>query len=285
MAEALGALAPGAGLAARRSLLVAVLAVVAASRFAGAPLVWLVAALLALGVLLGALHALAVTDSETRTAGVPIESLVLPVLVAYAAVGLLALVPMGLGVVAGLGAVAFVLDRVLGLEARLLAADRTPGDVERTQVLVWAIVAAFLGFLGTAALIPGGLPEPGSATAGATVSGGGLAETRLVALAGVDALVAGLVGYRIVALRVPDLGLAIASALTYAGVTAIAAATLRAADIPRLVGPALLTLVVFLWDAFHSPPTGRRADPRWLAQLALLGVLGAAVVLWNLALR
>ena len=279
MAEAVGPLAPGAGAAARRSLVVGVIVVVAASRFAAVPLVWPVAALLALGVLLGALHALAVTDSETRIAGVPIEALFLPVVVAYAAVGVLALVPMGLGVVVALGLVALVLDRVLALEARLLAADRTPSDLDRTQVVVWAIVAAFLAFTGTAAIVPGGLPEPGgSGTAG------GLDEVGLVVLASVDALVAGLVGYRIVALRVPELGLAIASAVTYAGVIAIAAATLRAADIPRLIGPALLALVVFLWDAFHSPPTGRR-DPRWIAQVALLAALGAAVVVWNLALR
>ena len=279
MAEAVGPLAPGAGAAARRSLVVAVVVVVAASRFAALPLAWPVAAMLALGVLLGALHALAVTDSETRIAGVPIEALFLPVVVAYAAVGVVALIPMGLGVVVALGLVALVLDRVLALEARLLAADRTPSDLDRTQVIVWAIVAAFLAFTGTAAIAPGGLPEPGgSATAG------GLDEVGLVVLASVDAAIAGLVGYRIVALRVPELGLAIASALTYAGVIAIAAATLRAADIPRLIGPALLTLVVFLWDAFHSPPT-RRRDPRWFAQVGLLAALGAAVVLWNLALR
>ena len=82
VAEAVGALTPGAGVTARRSLVVATIAVVAASRFAGAPAVWPVAALVALGVLLGALHALAVTDSETRTAGVPVESLFLPVVVA-----------------------------------------------------------------------------------------------------------------------------------------------------------------------------------------------------------
>ena len=193
---------------------------------------------------------------------------------------MLALVPVGLGLAVAIAAAAFVLDRVLGLEARLLIADRTPSDVERTQVLVWAMVAAFLGFAGTASLVPGGLPETG-----ATAADGGLDEVGLVALASVDALVAGLVGYRIVALRVPELGLAVASAWTYAGVIAIAAATLRAADIPRLIGPALLTLVVFLWDAFHSPPTSRRADPRWFAQVALLIALGAGVVVWNLAVR
>ena len=279
VAEAVTALTPGAGVTARRSLVIGAIAVIAASRFAGPPEVWAIAALLALGVLLGALHALAVTDSETRRTGVPVEALFLPLVVAWAGVGILALVPLGLGLVVALAVLAFVLDRVLGLEARLLGADRTPTELERTQVLVWGTVAAFVGFIGTAALVPGGLPEPGVSSAG-----DGLDEGGLVALAGLDAVVAGLVGYRIVALRIPELGLAVASALTYGGVIAIAAATLRAADIPRLIGPALLTLVVFLWDAFHSPPTGRR-DPRWLVQVAVLVLLGAAVTVWNLAAR
>ena len=40
------------------------------------------------------------------------------------------------------------------------------------------------------------------------------------------------------------------SALTYAAAIAIGAAALRAMAIPRLIGPALLTLAFYLWDAF-----------------------------------
>jgi hypothetical protein len=278
--EAAAPLAPGAGQVARRSLVVAVGVVVAVSRFTPPPALWAVAALTALALLLGALHALAASDSATRAAGVPVEALFLPVVAGFGAIGVVRLAPPGLALIAALLALGWVLDRILALEARLVAANRAPSDVERTLVLVWAIVASFLGFTGAAALVPGGLPEPG-----APATAGGLDEVGLLALAVVDALVAGLVGYRLVALRIPELGLAIASSLTYAGVVAIAAATLRAADIPRLVGPALLTLVVFLWDAFHAPPTGRRRDPRWVAQVAILVVLGGVVTLWNLALR
>jgi hypothetical protein len=89
----------------------------------------------------------------------------------------------------------------------------------------------------------------------------------------------------VAALRVTSLREALWSAGTYASAVAIAAAALRATDIPRLVGPALLTLVFFLWDAFHGAPPSRRRDPRWIWQTVVLIALGAIVVAWNLQLR
>jgi hypothetical protein len=112
-----------------------------------------------------------------------------------------------------------------------------------------------------------------------------LAESDLVLLAVADAVVAGLLGYRASALRITNLRDVLWSAATYASAIAIAAAALRAMVIPRLVGPALLTLVFFLWDAFHGAPPARRRDPRWIWQTVLLVVLGGVVVAWNLRLR
>jgi hypothetical protein len=98
-------------------------------------------------------------------------------------------------------------------------------------------------------------------------------------------VVAFLLGYRASALRVATLRAAIVSAGSYAGAVAIAAAAIRAMTIPRLLGPALLTLVFFLWDAFQAAPPSRRRDPRWIWQTALLVALGVVVVAWNLGLR
>ena len=75
------------------------------------------------------------------------------------------------------------------------------------------------------------------------------------------------------------------SALTYALAIAIGAAALRAMGIPRLIGPALLTLLFYLWDAFAGAAPSRRRDGRWLWQTGLLAVLGLAVIAWNLLLR
>jgi hypothetical protein len=56
-------------------------------------------------------------------------------------------------------------------------------------------------------------------------------------------------------------------------------------EIPRLIGPALLTLAFYLWDAFISTTPSRRRDRRWIGRVALLAGLGLIVVAWNLLLR
>ena len=55
--------------------------------------------------------------------------------------------------------------------------------------------------------------------------------------------------------------------------------------VPHLLGPALLTLLVYLWDAFHATTPSIRRDPRWIWQVGLLVGLSVLVVGWNLALR
>jgi hypothetical protein len=130
-------------------------------------------------------------------------------------------------------------------------------------------------------MIPGGLVQPGTGGAG----GGPLPESDLLVLAAGDAVIAFLLGYRAAALRVSTARDALWSAATYAASIAIAAAAVRFMEIPRLLGPAMLTLTFYLWDAFHGAAPSRRRDPRWLWQIALLVVLGLAVVGLNLMAR
>jgi hypothetical protein len=54
--------------------------------------------------------------------------------------------------------------------------------------------------------------------------------------------------------------------------------------IPRLIGPALLMLLFYLWDSLHAAPPTRRRDPRWIWETLVLAALGAAVAFWNLRL-
>ena len=268
-------------LGARRDLLVAIIALVGLSRLVDPPLVWLVAALVAAAVVLGVLQVLGDAHPTLASAGVPIEALLTPAAAAYAAIGSIRLVPLGLWLLPALALVGWLVDRTIRTEARIAAQAHGPTADDRAALLVQAIVVAFLAFAGTAALVPGGLPEPAAATAPLEP----LSESSLLLLAAVDALVAGVLGYRAAALRVTSLREALWSAATYASAVAIAAAALRATDIPRLVGPALLTLVFFLWDAFHGAPPSRRRDPRWIWQTVVLIALGAIVVAWNLQLR
>jgi hypothetical protein len=112
-----------------------------------------------------------------------------------------------------------------------------------------------------------------------------LRAADLLVLASADALIAGLLGYRAASLRMINLRDALWSAATYAVAIAITAAALRAMSLPRLVGPALLTLALYLWDAIHGASPARRRDPSWIWQTAVLVVLGVLVAGWNLMIR
>jgi hypothetical protein len=130
-------------------------------------------------------------------------------------------------------------------------------------------------------MVPGGLAQPGASGA----AGGPLPRGDLLALAVGDAVIAFLLGYRAAALRLTSTRDLLLSALTYLAAIAIGAAALRAMAIPRLLGPALLTLAFYLWDSVHATPPVRRRDVRWWWQVGLLGVLGVVVIAWNLLLR
>ncbi len=269
--------------ASRRDLIVAAVTIIGMSRFAEGPLVWLVAALLLVALMLGTLQVHADVDPAAESAGVPVETLLSPAVAGLAFLGAIRLVPIGLGLVPALVLAAVVIDRIVRTEGRILAAPYGATPADRSTILAEVIVIAFLGFIGAAALVPGGLPEPGAAA----LPGGPepMSESNLLLLAAADAVVAGLLGYRVSALRVTIMRDALWSAATYASAVAIGAAALRAMDIPRLIGPAILALIFFLWDGFHGAPPSRRRDPRWIWQTVALVAVGIAVLAWNLRLR
>lgn len=266
---------------ARRDLAVAATAIVGLSHLVEPPAVWFVAIFLLGAMLVGALQVLGDASVRDGALGIPIESLILPAVAAVASVGIIRLVPFGLLLVPALLAAGLIVDRCLALEARILGSPQGLDADDRTAVLVTTLVVAFLGFVGVAAMIPGGFVQPAAPGAGNEV----LPEPELLALAVGDACVAVLLGYRVAALRLTRFREAVLSALTYAAAIAIGAGALRAMEIPRLVGPALLTLAFYLWDAVHSTSARQRRDTRWLWQTALLAVLGVVVIAWNLLLR
>ncbi len=268
---------------ARRDLTLAAVTVVGLSRLIEPPGVWYVAIFLLGAVLLGALQVLGDESARTEgdSLGVAVESLILPAVAAVACVGAIRLVPFGLWLVPALALTYLIVARCLALEARLAASSNAVDADARTSVLVTTLIVGFLGFVGVAATIPGGLVQPGAVGP----AGGPLRESDLVALAAGDALIAFLLGYRAAALRLASLRDVLWSAATYAAAIAIGAAAVRAMEIPRLLGPALLIVAFYLWDAFHAASPTTRRDARWLWQTALLAVLGIAVIAWNLLLR
>ena len=270
-------------IAGRRDLALAAVTIVGLSRLIEPPGVWFVAIFLLGAMLLGTLQVLGDERARADTGGlgVAVESLILPAVAAVACIGAIRLVPFGLGLAPALVITGLLVDRCLALEARIVAAPDERDAEMRTAVLVTTLLVAFLGFVGVAAMIPGGLAQPGSVGA----AGAPLPETDLLVLAGGDAVIAFLLGYRAAALRVSSARDALWSAATYAGAIAVAAATVRFLEIPRLLGPALLALTFYLWDAFHGAAPSRRRDPRWLWQTLLLVALGIAVVALNLMVR
>jgi hypothetical protein len=260
-------------------LTVAALTVIALSRLVEPPLAWLVGLLLLLAVLLASLHILHEVGESPAAAGVPIESLIPPAAAAFAGFGAIRLVPIGILLIPALAGIGVLLGRVLATEQRLAHATTSPSSADRTLVLVQGLFVAFVAFAGMGALVSGALPEPG------TSFGPGPTAGELALLAGSDALVAFLVGYRVAALRSTSLGDVAWSAATSATVVAIAAIVLRTMEMPRLLGPALLVLVFFLWQTIHGGVPTRRRDPRRIWETAGLFILGVVVVAWSLTLR
>lgn len=244
------------------------------------PLVWIVALLLLGAVALGALRVLADDDPAGADTGVPIESLFLPAIAAIGCLGAIRLVPVGLGVVPALIATALLIDRSLAVESRIATAVQGPTADDRVRTLVAMLVVALVAFVGVAAIVPGGIA--GAGPAGAPVSPLPIGELFLLAAA--DAVIAGLLGYRAAALRSPSVREALWAAATYAAAIAVGAAALRAMGIPRLIGPALLMFLFYLWDSLHAAAPSRRRDPRWIWETVALAGVGAAVAFWNLRL-
>ena len=254
----------------------------AIGRLAEGPSLWVAAFVAGLALGLAALEILGNVDPPPGVAdlGVPVEALLVPAATGIASVVGIHVVPVGLLLVPALVAVGSLIASSIAIERRILARPSGPTAADRTALLGLVMLVAFVAFTGIAAAIPGALVEPPPTGVEAPVTG--LPLEGLALLAALDGLVAGILGYRLAALQGPTLRGALGAALSYAAVIAIAAAALRAMALPRLVGPALLTLVFYLWSAYRGVPRGTRRDPRWIWEVLLLVALGLVVVLWNL---
>jgi hypothetical protein len=263
-----------------RDLAIAVGVIVGMSRFAPDGFVWPIAVVLLAGVLLGALQVVGEADPAGQSKGVPIEQLLLPGAAAIAALGAIRLVPLGIVLAPAIVLAGGLVGLGLVTELRIARASGPPSSPDRTAVLIEVLVIGFLGFAGIAALVPAGLPVPGSG--GGTVGANAL---QVLGQAGGDAVIAFLLAYRAAALGSSNLRDVAWFGFTGAAVVAIAAVALRSIEIPRVLGPALLVLVFFLWDAIHSGGSPRRRDRRRIWETAALAVLAIVVIGWSAGIR
>ena len=261
-----------------RDLAIAAGVVVALSRFAPDGFVWAIAIALLAGVVLGTLQVVAEADPAGQNAGVAVESLILPGAAALAALGAIRLVPVGIVLAPAVVLAGGIVGLAVVTELRLARASGPPSSADRTAVLIQILLIGFLGFAGVAALVPGGLPTPGTPASGSNA-------LAVVAQAFADGLIGFLLAYRVAALRTSNLRDVAWFGLTGAAVVAIAAVALRSIEIPRILGPALLVLVFFLWDAIHSGGAVRRRDPWRAWETAALAILAVVVIGWSAGIR
>lgn len=219
---------------------------------------------------------------------VPVESVLVPAVLAAASVGAIRFVPPGVAWLPALGLVALALWASIRLETRLAGGTASATEDDRFRVLVSVLGTALVAFAAVAALVPPGFGEAAPPVLGQDPGNGQGdrgSDAGLITLVAADGIAAALLGYRTAALRYPRVRDRLWSAATYAVVVAVAAGVARAIDLPRLVGPAVLTLVFYLWDAIHTAAPARRREIRFVWETALLVVLGVVVVAWNLRLR
>jgi len=266
-----------------RELVLAAVVLIGLSRLVDPPYLWAVAILLLVAVVVGTLQVFGEAEARggptDEGAGVPIESLMLPALAAFGCLGALRPLPIGLALLPALAAAWWLIDRVVTTEERIVVTGEH-STRDRTALLTLATIVAFVAFAGLAALVPGGLAEPVATRPAAPIFGPDLA-----ALVIGDALIAGLVGYRVAALRLEALIDVAWSAASYAVIAAIGVTALRGLGIPRLVGPAALVVLLFVWDAFHGAPPALRRHPHRLIEAAVLIVVAGVVVVWSLNVR
>jgi hypothetical protein len=260
--------------AARHELVLAATVLVALAALIDPADAFIVAALLPIVMVVAGIGVLGGREAPAR----PWASLLLPAALTGGAAAAIHLVPLGLWVLAALIGFAVVLDRIVALEMGILLQPSVVSEGDRAKVMMTAVGTAFIAFTGVAALVPGGMPEPAAPIA---VGASAMTTGWLIVLALADAVAALVIGWRISALRYGAPIEIARSALTYALVIAIAAGLIRAIDLPRLVGPAVLTLVFYLWDAQHGSAPARRRERRFLWEMMLLAILAIVVIAWN----
>jgi hypothetical protein len=138
-----------------------------------------------------------------------------------------------------------------------------------------ALGLAFLAFVAVGGLVPGGL----------ALDREGLSTAYLAEFVALNAVVAGLVGYRLASLASPhrfDRIVRVVAIGQYALPVAVAAAALRSLALPLLFVPALLALVVYVVSSLRESREPATQNRRLLQDLAILGIAALAVVAWGL---
>ena len=257
-------------------LIVATLAVV--SGFVTDSPLWAATALTAVVAAAGTASLL----GELRPWRWPLDRVVLPALAAFVSVGMARLVdpvPWLPVVFAGSWAVT---TWVASIETAPATAGGRPGSVapdgthaRSTAARLGAFGLAFLGFAAIGGIVPGGVAGDGQP----------LTVAAFLATIVLDVAVGGLAGYRIAAVRPHTPGQAAVAFYLYSMIVAPVGVMVRVLALPRLFGPAVLALALYLVTSLRESDEPVRVNARLLEETALLIVAGAVVVAIGLAVK
>jgi hypothetical protein len=238
------------------------------------------------GLWLGALLVCGVTAygafalmANVEPRGVPIEALITPAAAVFATVTLVHAAGPSPAAALVLTVGALLVAASVAVEMRLLGPAEAADPLRQQQLVLLVVLLAFLCFSGAAASVYGGLF---GADQGA---GPGDEEAKLLLFVVADAVIAFLLGYRLAAARLPTVRAAAREAGTFAVIIAVAAALIRAIALPRLLAPALLAAVFYLWSAYRTASRAERRSNAWLWEYLALAGAAALAVAWNLLLR
>ncbi len=163
-------------------------------------------------------------------------------------------------------------------EPVIVSTPELPPHPRPVAVRTAALGLAFLGFVAAGGLVPGGLALDREA----------LTTNQMAAFVALNAVIAGVVGYRLAALSSPhqfDRIVRVVAIGQYGVPVGLAAALLRSLALPRLFIPALLTLVTYLVTGLRESQEPVTQNQRLLQELVVLGTAGIAAVAWGLLAR
>jgi hypothetical protein len=144
-----------------------------------------------------------------------------------------------------------------------------------TSARLLAFGLAFLGFSAIGGIVPGGVAGDGQP----------LTVPAFLATIALDVAIVALAAYRIVALRPHARGDLLVAFYQYSMVLAPAAVLVRVLALPRLFGPAVLVLAVYLVTSLRESEEPIHRNARLLEETAILIAAGVGVIVLGVLVK
>lgn len=239
---------------------------------------WAATALAIAAVLVATIHLL----GGWRPWRVPLDRLTLPTLVAFAAVGIAHTVNPVPWLVLVFAGTWLIVSWVVAVETEPATGTEDGADLNARgghprplAARAATLGVAFLAFSAVGGFVPGGLPADGTTPATSVLAG----------TAVFDLAIGGLTGYLLAAIRPHRRRGAIFAFVLYGVVLGVAGGLLRLVGVPRLLGPAVLTLLAYLITGFRESPVPIWQNRRLIEEAILLSLAGGAVIVLGLLIR